>query len=283
MRRPDIRPKSGNTALFTPGGRLEHDENTLRAFEASYRAGYRGFETDVRMTRDGALVITHDSSLERTTDGKGVVEQHTRAEIEQLHTRQGNKVLFLDELLRFLHDKPGLYVEFEMKTAPQHLYPSRRLEEYCDKLYEAVMAEKPADALYVFTSSDYRALRYLQSRYPGVELLLITSKPCNDETIDLCKTVGIKRLGATMDGTSRASVRRAHDEGIIVSLWPGSRYRTLCSGRTWDVTICAPISRLSSKVGCRKRPLDKSEILAGPLVGKYFEINFDKNFENIKC
>ena len=60
------------------GGRLEHDENTLRAFEASYRAGYRGFETDVRMTRDGALVITHDSSLERTTDGKGVVEQHTR-------------------------------------------------------------------------------------------------------------------------------------------------------------------------------------------------------------
>ena len=125
------------------GGRLEHDENTLRAFEASYRAGYRGFETDVRMTRDGALVITHDSSLERTTDGKGVVEQHTRAEIEQLHTRQGNKVLFLDELLRFLHDKPGLYVEFEMKTAPQHLYPSRRLEEYCDKLYEAVMAQMP--------------------------------------------------------------------------------------------------------------------------------------------
>lgn len=212
------------------GGRLEHDENTLRAFEASYRAGYRGFETDVRMTRDGALVITHDSSLERTTDGKGVVEQHTRAEIEQLHTRQGNKVLFLDELLRFLHDKPGLYVEFEMKTAPQHFYPSRRLEEYCDKLYEAVMAEKPADALYVFTSSDYRALRYLQSRYPGVELLLITSKPCNDETIDLCKTVGIKRLGATMDGTSRASVRRAHDEGIIVSLWPGKSVQDFMLG-----------------------------------------------------
>ena len=38
------------------GGRLEHDENTLRAFEASYRAGYRGFETDVRMTRDGRLI-----------------------------------------------------------------------------------------------------------------------------------------------------------------------------------------------------------------------------------
>ena len=40
------------------GGRMEHDENTLSAFQASYDAGYRGFETDIRMTRDGALVIT---------------------------------------------------------------------------------------------------------------------------------------------------------------------------------------------------------------------------------
>ena len=59
------------------GGRMEHDENTLSAFQASYDAGYRGFETDIRMTRDGALVITHDSSLERTTDGTGTVEEKT--------------------------------------------------------------------------------------------------------------------------------------------------------------------------------------------------------------
>ncbi|MDE6305664.1 MAG: glycerophosphodiester phosphodiesterase, partial [Muribaculaceae bacterium] len=40
------------------GGRLENDENTIQAFRASYDAGYRGFETDFRMTRDGALVVT---------------------------------------------------------------------------------------------------------------------------------------------------------------------------------------------------------------------------------
>lgn len=203
------------------GSRFEYDENTLPAFKASYDAGLRGFETDIRMTRDGALVITHDSSLERTTDGTGTVEEKTEAEIRRLRTKQGNKVLFLDELLEFLEGKEGLYVEFEMKTKPEALYPEERLHAYCDKLYDAVMAVKPADATFVFTSGDYRGLRYLQAKHPGVDLLLITSKPCNDETIDLCKAMGIKRMGATMDGTSRKAVKKAHKEGLIVSLWPG--------------------------------------------------------------
>lgn len=203
------------------GGRMEHDENTMIAFLASYDAGYRGFETDIRMTRDGQLVVTHDSSLERTTDGSGAVEEKTAAEIRSLNTKQGNKMLFLDELLDFLKDKEGLYVEFEMKTTPASLYPEERLHEYCDKLYKMVTARMPEDADVIFTSSDYRGLRYLQQKYPGVDLLLITSKPCCDETIDLCNAMGIKRLGATMDGTSRKAVKKAHEKGLIVSLWPG--------------------------------------------------------------
>ena len=46
------------------GGRLEHDENTMYAFEKSYEAGYRGYETDIRLTSDGKLVLFHDNSLD---------------------------------------------------------------------------------------------------------------------------------------------------------------------------------------------------------------------------
>lgn len=204
------------------GGRLEHDENTLSAFQASFDAGYNGYEIDVRMTKDGALVVTHDSSLERTTNGTGTVEERTEAELRKLVTKQGNKLLFLNEFMAFLKGKPGLYVEFEIKSNPLNLYPDERLHEFCDKLYKMVMADPPADAMYVFTSGDYRGLRYLQAHYPGVDLLLISGKPCNDETIDLCKAMGITRMGCTMDGTSRKAVTRAHKEGLIVSLWPGN-------------------------------------------------------------
>ena len=136
---------------------MEFDENTIPAFESSYKAGYRGYETDIRMTADGKLVILHDSNLKRTTDTEGVVEEMTEAQIRKARTKKGNKVMFLDELMDWLDSKGDVtYVEFELKTSPVDLYPEERLREYCDKLYERVMRNKPSGATYLFTSGDYR-------------------------------------------------------------------------------------------------------------------------------
>lgn len=204
------------------GGRMENDENTLSAFEASYADGYRGFETDVRLTADGQLVILHDTSLDRTTDSSGQVELMTAEQIRRTRTKAGNPVLFLDELLAWLKAKGDIeYIEFELKTSPKELYPDDRLHELCDKLYAAITPLIPEGATWLITSGDYRGLRYIQQKYPDAQMLLITGKPVNDETIDLCKSMGIYRLGATMSGTCRKAVEKAHQEGILVSLWPG--------------------------------------------------------------
>lgn len=203
------------------GGRMEHDENTMEAFKASHKAGYSGYETDIRITKDGELIVTHDSKLDRTTNGTGAVEEKTLAELRRLDTKKGNKMITLDELMDFLKDKPGLYVEFEMKTNPSELYPEEKLPEYVDKLYKKVMAKKPGDAEFIFTSSDTRSLRCMQQRHPDADLLLITSDPVSKATINLCKGLGIKRLGSKMEGTSREAVKLAHKQGLAVSLWPG--------------------------------------------------------------
>ena len=237
------------------GGRMEHDENTMQAFQASAKAGYRGFETDIRMTRDGALVITHDSSLERTTNGTGNIEEKTLDEIRALDTKKGNKMLTLDELLEFLKPLKGLYVEFELKTTPVEFYPEDRLKEYCEKLYSVVMAAKPADAEFVFTSSDYRGLRYLQQAHPGIDLLLITGYPLNDETIRLCKAMGITRIGAVMEGTSRAAVTKAHKEGLTVSLWPGQSVNDFVLGAYLGADfMCTDIPIEVKKFAAKKTP-----------------------------
>ena len=166
-----------------------------------------------------------------------------------------NYMLTLDELLEFLKPMKGLYVEFELKTTPVDLYPEPRLREYCEKLYSAVMAAKPADAEFVFTSADYRGLRYLQQMHPGVDLLLITGKPLNDETIALCKAMGISRIGAVMEGSSRASVTKAHKEGLTVSLWPGQSVNDFVLGAYLGADfMCTDIPVEVKKFAAKKTP-----------------------------
>jgi glycerophosphoryl diester phosphodiesterase len=202
------------------GGAHEQDENTLEAFRSSFEKGLRGFETDVRLTSDGALVIMHDASLERTTIGSGIVEKMTAAEIRSVRTKKNNAILFLDELLEFLNEKPGLYVEFEMKTNPA-AYPEERLQEYCDKLYQAVIEKKPRESTYLLTSFDKRPLRYIKSKYPKAGLLFITSSPLTKDVIQQTLELGVGRVGCNLGGTSRSLVKEAQAEGILVSCWPG--------------------------------------------------------------
>jgi glycerophosphoryl diester phosphodiesterase len=202
------------------GGGHEFDENTLLAFKSSYEKGLRGFETDVRITKDGVFVISHDASLDRTNASTGIVEEMTAAELKKVKTKKGNPLLFLDDLLDYFSDKPSIYVEFEMKTKPED-YPQEKLEPYCDLLYKKVMSKRPANASYVLTSFDKRPLKYLKSKYPEVDLLYITSSHLTPEVIKETLDLGVKRVGCRLGGTSRDMVRSAQKQGLLVSCWPG--------------------------------------------------------------
>lgn len=59
-------------------------ENTLESFHRAVAAGAEGLELDAHMTQDGRIVVVHDDTLDRTTDGKGYVRDKTLAEIKQL-------------------------------------------------------------------------------------------------------------------------------------------------------------------------------------------------------
>jgi len=67
------------------GTPLKEPENTLPAFLQAVEDGCNAIELDVYRTRDGHLIIFHDDTLERTTDGTGKVADHTLAELQNLN------------------------------------------------------------------------------------------------------------------------------------------------------------------------------------------------------
>ena len=66
------------------GGAALRPENTIAAFDHGMALGADGLEFDVHLSRDGVVVVHHDSTLERTTSGQGALEQFTAAELAKL-------------------------------------------------------------------------------------------------------------------------------------------------------------------------------------------------------
>jgi glycerophosphoryl diester phosphodiesterase len=66
------------------GGEDEFPSNTLYAFKRSVKAGADMLELDVGVTKDGKVVVSHDTTLDRTTNGRGTIESHTLAQIRRL-------------------------------------------------------------------------------------------------------------------------------------------------------------------------------------------------------
>jgi glycerophosphoryl diester phosphodiesterase len=64
------------------GGSAIAPENTIAAFDAGLAAGADGLELDVRLSRDGVVVVHHDATLDRTTNLRGAVANHDCADLE---------------------------------------------------------------------------------------------------------------------------------------------------------------------------------------------------------
>jgi glycerophosphoryl diester phosphodiesterase len=76
---PQARPVIGHR-----GNRAHAPENTLASFHEAVALGVDAVEFDLRVSRDGQLVVFHDPTLERTTDGTGAVAERTVAELKQV-------------------------------------------------------------------------------------------------------------------------------------------------------------------------------------------------------
>ncbi len=91
----------------------ERAENSISAFAAAVEAGY-GIELDVRLSADGELVVFHDATLERVTEGEGRVDEKTLSELRELHL-SGTKdtVPTFSEVLRLVGGRVPLLVEIK--------------------------------------------------------------------------------------------------------------------------------------------------------------------------
>src|SRR5262245_4278638 len=139
------------------GNPAEHPENTLASFRSAIELGVDMIECDVHLSADSELVVIHDHTLERTTNGTGLVARCTLAELRRLDAGAGERVPVLAEVCALARDRVGRCVE-----GKQIPIPDPGLEErLVSQLRELDMVEQTA-----VISFDRRAVRLVKELEP---------------------------------------------------------------------------------------------------------------------
>ncbi len=94
------------------GAMVYAPENTLAAFEKAIEQGTYRVEFDLRRTRDGHLVVIHDATVERTTDGSGLVAAMDLAELQKLSS-SGERIPSFAEAIECMKNRTRMLVEFK--------------------------------------------------------------------------------------------------------------------------------------------------------------------------
>lgn len=127
------------------GASLTHPENTLPAFGEAIRLGAQMIEFDVAITRDNKVVLMHDQTVDRTTNGSGPVSEHTLAEIQQLDAGgfkgsefKGTRVPTLVQTLQMMPD--NIWLNVHLKGSDQLAIETAKIIQTAQRAHQCFLA-----------------------------------------------------------------------------------------------------------------------------------------------
>ncbi|OLB85079.1 MAG: hypothetical protein AUI15_33590 [Actinobacteria bacterium 13_2_20CM_2_66_6] len=182
----------------------------MRSFRSAIAAGCDLIECDVHLSSDGRLVVIHDHSLDRTTNGSGLVREHSAAELRKLDAGGGEKIPLLQEVIELALGKVGLVIE--IKQVPP-LYPG--LEEKLMNMLRQLGAV-PECAVISFNHTSIHQIRQME---PSLQLgILEGARPMHPAS--LLREAGADVYSPHWGATDPQVVSEVHAAGGAVAVWP---------------------------------------------------------------
>lgn len=200
------------------GYSAKYPENTLAAFEAAIAVGAEMIELDVMLSRDRRLVVIHDESLERTTNGKGAVADHTLAELKQLDAGSWYHVRFADQRLPELSEvldlvKNRIYVNIEIKSeAYEPHHPADAIETQVVELLRQHNLVPES----MISSFNPHVLEQVASMPEAPVIAFISDKPADKSTVKMCTRINAFSWHPDYKIVTSKQVNMMHANGIKV-------------------------------------------------------------------
>jgi glycerophosphoryl diester phosphodiesterase len=191
------------------GNPAHNPENTLRSFRSAISAGCDLIECDVHLSSDSRLMVIHDHTLDRTTNGTGLVRDHTAAELRRFDAGEGEHIPLLQEVVELAIGKVGLVIE--IKQMPIQ-YPG--LE---DKLV-AMLRQLGAVSECAVVSFHHPSIKQLRDMEPKLQLgILEGARPIDPAR--LLREARADVYSPHWGATDPQLVKEIHSAGGAVGVW----------------------------------------------------------------
>lgn len=203
-----------------------HPENTMEAFFAAEKAGADGIELDVQLTADGEIVVIHDITVDRTTNGSGYVQDFTFEQIRKLKAnfhsthffKKATRIPSLREVFEWLEGN-GLICNIELKNAVKAY---KGLEEKVIDLVREFCYERRT----IISSFNHNSLVHCVHLAPEIQ-----TAPLYNEVLfqpwDYAKSLQASGIHPKLKSISAEAIQASMDCGIAVRPYTVNRDRDM--------------------------------------------------------
>lgn len=177
-------------------------ENTVESIKKAVEMKCDVIEIDVFTVKDGALMVFHDDNLERKTNGKGKIEDYTKAELKKLLVDEKYLIPTLEEIIEAIDKKAVLNIELKgTKTA-----------EPTAKVIEAFKKKGWTDANFIISSFRWDELELMRKANKTIDIAVLTEKEPADaiEFAHKVKAVAINPYFKKLNTENVSKIKQAN-------------------------------------------------------------------------
>jgi len=194
-------------------------ENTLSAIALALDCGTPMIEIDVQYTRDHEMVLFHDDTVERTTNGSGAINELSLHDVQQLDAGSwfsssfaGERIPKLSDVLEIIRGRA--YVNLEIKPRPDS--PEARAETL--ELIEMLRSMSMLD-MCLFSSFDHAAIAFVRSVLPTLPTLALNIPGDTRSPARVVRDSGADGFGCSIEELSPAIMRVCRQFGIPTGVY----------------------------------------------------------------
>ncbi|MBI5554386.1 MAG: hypothetical protein HY920_00845 [Elusimicrobia bacterium] len=206
----------------------QYPENTILAFAKAHELGVDGFELDIQLTKDRKVVVFHDQTLERTTNGYGQLAAHTLAELKQFKAVPGASIPTLAELLKNCYGGPQLMIELKYHDDKDY-HP---LVEALVKLLRQFKLKYPP----LVCSFNWPALAYLRSKNRQIAIAVLHIRQPFPKVLRTALKLKACAISSNIKEVSQKKVSLAQAAGLEVYVWTVNSKKQAAMCRQLDVS-----------------------------------------------